>query len=437
MPRKRSSGDGGLYYVPSRKLWRGVIDLGFGPDGRRRQKQVHARTQVEARRKLEQLKKEIAEHGAPLDKATTVATWALRWLDDIARPKISPNAFTAYKSMVNQWIIPTIGHKRVALLKPSDVRAVTKAMLDAGRSSSSARKAHYVLSAMLDEARAEGLIGRNIVEDVDTPAKAVSTRTALSHQQALAMLSTSAADVDGTRWWMAILEGLRQAERLGAQIADLDLENRTYTVRWTLNELTFEHGCGKVDGGAWPCGYKRAGSCPDRRHRVPLGYDYRPLVGRYCLTRPKSGKPRTVPLIEPVAVALRRYLDATAHIPNPHGLIWRNPDGSPINPNDDEQAWRDLMHRAQLITAEQTLPPRARPAGTPDVPTSHTARHTTATVLMELKVPIKVIGEILGHASENVTLGYQHVTSEEARAAMERMAERFAEALALPEAAAQ
>jgi 4-hydroxyphenylpyruvate dioxygenase-like putative hemolysin len=43
MPRKRGSGDGGLYYIKSRKLWRGVVNNGYWPDGRRRQACVHDR----------------------------------------------------------------------------------------------------------------------------------------------------------------------------------------------------------------------------------------------------------------------------------------------------------------------------------------------------------------------------------------------------------
>lgn len=76
MPKKRNHGDGALYYVKSQSLWRGVVDVGFWPDGRRRQKTVTAKTQRAARAKLEAVKNEIGQHGAPLDKTMTVEAWA-------------------------------------------------------------------------------------------------------------------------------------------------------------------------------------------------------------------------------------------------------------------------------------------------------------------------------------------------------------------------
>ncbi|MEO5920456.1 MAG: tyrosine-type recombinase/integrase [Pseudolysinimonas sp.] len=432
MPKKRSNGDGALYYVASRKLWKGVIDVGFGPDGKRKQRSVTSRTQVGAREKLDALRDEIKEHGAPLDKQTSVETWAWRWLREVCQPRMKPNGLAAYESIVRAWIVPVLGHRRVATLKPSDVRAVSQAIIAAGRSPSTALKAYNVLSGLIEEARREGMIAKNVAKDVDAPSAAPIERRALTHDEAMVILRTSAAELDGTRWWMAILEGLRQSERTGAQIADLDLDKGVYHVRWTLDEIASEHGCGEPDAGRWPCGKKQGAACPQARLKVPLGFKYRHLKGRLCLVPPKSGRARTVPLVPPLVEALRRYLVVTGDRPNPYGLIWRNEDGSPILAADDEQAWRDVMQRGGLITADQALAPRHREEEAIDVPTSHTARHTTVTVLIELGVPLKVIGEIVGHQAERTTEGYHHVSSAAAVEAMAGVGARFAEALELP-----
>ena len=82
-----------------------------------------------------------------------------------------------------------------------------------------------------------------------------------------------------------------------------------------------------------------------------------------------------------------------------------------------------------MITEAQALPPKDRPAGTPKTPTTHFARHTTATVLMELGVDAKVIGEILGHVYERTTRGYQHVSSAAARAALEALGAHVQQAI--------
>src|SRR5690606_3491743 len=106
MPKKRSHGDGGLYEIKSRGLWRGVIDVGFHPDGRRKQKSVTARTQAGARAKLEEIRKEIDQHGAPLDKTMTVEKWATHWLSTVCEPTMKPATLASYESAVRKWVLP-------------------------------------------------------------------------------------------------------------------------------------------------------------------------------------------------------------------------------------------------------------------------------------------------------------------------------------------
>lgn len=409
MPRKRSSGDGGLYYLPARKLWRGTYDNGFDANGKRVVRQVHARTQVAARAKLTALINEINTNGAPLDKQTTVSAWSDHWLTTVMRPNLKPSALAAYESLTRTWIVPILGKKKVALLKPSDVRLVSEAIARAGRSSSTALKTFNVLRGMLEAARVDGLCARNVCKDVTTPKKAVSKRGALTYDEARSILRVAQGDPDGVRWWLAILGGLRQSERLGVLLSSLYLDDGVLNVDWTLEEITSEHGCGGT------CGLKQGAACPQARLKLPDGFEYIRLAGRLCLVPPKSNKSRTVPLHRDLVRELDKYLRIQKVWPNPHGLLFRNTDGSPIIPKQDNEAWRSVLLRAGVITKDQT-----------EIPTSHWARHTTATVLMELGIDAKIIGEIVGHGSEAVTRGYQHVTSPAAKAAMDKAGDHFA-----------
>src|SRR5687768_4918077 len=99
MPKKRDHGQGGLYQITRRRklkdgtvreytLWRGVIDLGFDAEGRRMQPTVHAKTQREAKRKLEALQQEVRDNGAPLNKQVKLGEYAPRWLIDVAKPDV-------------------------------------------------------------------------------------------------------------------------------------------------------------------------------------------------------------------------------------------------------------------------------------------------------------------------------------------------------------
>lgn len=418
MPKKRNHGDGALYFDSTRRLWRGVIDVGFHPDGRRRQKAVTSKSQRVARDKLNELKKQIAEHGTALNVNMTMEKWADKWLTEVCEPNMKPKALQSYESAVRHWILPSLGKRKVASINPSDVRAVTRAVTDAGRATSSARKVQAVLSSMMEAARLDGLCARNPAEDVKAPSIGDGGRGALSTEQALRILEVAARRPDGTRWWVALLAGMRQGERLGATRDSPDFNTHEFHVQWSLTEVRFRHGCGGT------CSVTRAGNCPERVRMIGASVVHKPLEDRLCLVRPKSGKVRSFPLIEALEVALQRYIENDDRY-NPHNLIWHNDDGSPITPKQDMEEWKQILLAAGVITHEQTLPEKERPEGTPPLPTTHWARHTTVTVLMELGVDARVIGEIVGHASVQTTRRYTHVSSQQARTALEALGENF------------
>lgn len=423
MPKRRDHGDGALYHLKSRGLWRGVVDLGYDADGKRIQKYVHGRTQRIAKERLDELKAEIAEHGAPLGKSTTVSDVATDWLENVARPDVDPKTYSGYAGVVRNWIAPTIGRKRVATLKPSDVRTVRQAIASAGRATSTARQAHVVLSMILDHAVAERLMRRNVAADVRKPSAKTAVvkvrRSELDADDVIAILKTAAAmpNAEGDRWWFKMLTGRRQGEILGATLDDLDLGEPggmgAYTVNWKLEELRREHGCGDE-----PCGYKQAARCPEARWIEPDEFDKVHLTGPWHLTAPKSTVRRgeVIPLIPQLAEAMRRRQEATKAWPNPHGLIWRTEDGSPIKPRDDAEQWRALLVAAGVVR---------------DGVTGHWTRHTLISAMARLGIDARVIGDLVGHSPEVDRAIYTHVSAVDRERAVEALGALWAEGLAI------
>lgn len=431
MPKKRDHGQGALYPVTRTRtlkdgtvkkytLWRGVADMGIGPDGKRVQIPVSSKDKRTAKNRLDALLEEIRENGAPADKQTTVAQWAARWLEEVAKPNVDPKTYRNYRAAVNRRIIPLLGRKKVSTVTPGDVRALRKYVIeDLGRSSTTARETHIAMNGIMKSAVTERLIRRNPCDGVKAAKAAKAEKVAIPGDQALAILRAAAdlPDAAGARWWFKLLAGQRQGEILGATLDRLDLDAGFYQVSWKLEELMREHGC-----GAQPCGKKYAAYCPSARWAEPDGFEKRQLEGRWHLTRPKSQEGRVVPLIPQLAEAIRRHLRATESQPNPHGLIWHQPDGSPITPAVDAQEWRDLLQAADVITAEEN-----RPKGT--ALTGHIARHTAVTVLISLGVDHQLVGEIVGHSSTQVTEIYRHADQAEKVAAMEKLGKAWGAAL--------
>jgi hypothetical protein len=70
---------------------------------------------------------------------------------------------------MRRWVIPTIGHRRLEQLTPADDRAVTAAIIGAGRSLSTPQRAQVVLTNMLRDALLEGYSAPQRVPLVPTP----------------------------------------------------------------------------------------------------------------------------------------------------------------------------------------------------------------------------------------------------------------------------
>jgi site-specific recombinase XerD len=424
VPKKRSHGDGGLYPIRGGKLWRATLAYGKDPEtGKAKVWSATSKTQRGARSKLDAAKAEVAEYGVPLDRSTTVSEWASRWLESIILNEVDPATYSVYATATRKRILPLIGSRTVSSLQTSDVYDILNAARAQGLSEATVRKAYATLSRMLEDARKQRLCAHNVVHDVTAPKPAKSQRGAFTALQAEAIIRAALAlpDHTGSQQLFKLLAGPRQGENIGALIDEYDPVTHIFTLEWKLEEVPKMHGCKKTDDG-WECGKKRGAACPQAKWRVKPGFEMRPLEGRFCLTRPKSGEARYIPIVPPLAAEIEAHLKDTKDLPNPHGLIWRNPDGSPISPAQEAQQWRNVLYTAGIITENQL-----KPGGT-NV-TGHWARHTTITVLASLGIDFQIIGEIVGHSSAEVTQIYRHAQAAERMGAMEALANVWKDAL--------
>lgn len=392
MPKRRDHGQGGLYELKGRGLWRGVVDNGYTTDGRRRQVYVHAKTREECVQKLRRLMHEIEQNGSPLDHHTRVADLAEAWLADAAG-RLKPKTMQGYRSQVSTNIVPVLGKRVVGDLKASDIRRLHTAIFARGIGPASVAAAHRTLSAMLGYAVDEGLISRNIAESVDIPKQAPVDRDSLTRAEARALLG-----LGDPRWTLALLSGARDGELRGLRVQDLDLDGRKAHVSWTLVEATFRHGCEPA------CGRKTAGRCPQRELDIASNLEATPLQGRWVLVRPKAYKPRIAPLTDELVSLLCRQITA-GEGSNPHALVWHRPDGSPLTNADLNSALREALTAAGIN----------RPA------TMHWLRHTYTTMAEHAGLEWVVYANISGHASEDVSRRYMHQLEQEATEGVDRL----------------
>src|SRR5690606_35829231 len=212
----------------------------------------------------------------------------------------------------------------------------------------------------------------------DKPAKDRSNRRlVIPTPEAIRLLRLAESMKDGSRWVAALTQGIRQGERLGLRWDDIDFDKKAIAISWQLQELVRDREAG--------------------RYRIPDGYEAEPLEGRWHLVRPKSTSgEREIPMLPWMELMLERWREESPK--SPHGLVWPGDGGVLIVDRVDTADWQALQARAGV----------KRKNGKPYE--LHSARHTTATVLMEAGVDPDVIRAIMGHSDIVTTAGYKHVS---------------------------
>lgn len=396
MPKSREHGQGALYWVESRKMWRAVLDVGFDDvTGKRLQKARMSKSKDEAVKKLNAMIRERDSLGTVLDRSTRVAELADRWLADVV-DRAKPKTLAGYRSNVRTKIVPVLGRRVVSELTPADVRRMHAAIRTKGGGYSSVSSAHRALVTMLEYARAERIVSGDNVAMLATPRRARlgKAKESFTRAEAKALLA-----LEDARVTLGLLTGLRSGEAMGWRWEDIDLDHAVGRLSWSLTEASFLHGCGGR------CGRKRAGNCPERVLEISDSLEWMPLDGRLVLVRPKNDMPREIPLTPSLMDQLTRVRDADAG-PNPHGLVWHRADGSPKTNGDDNE---DLRRALSLAGIDK---PGA---------TTHWLRHTYVTLSEYAGIPWAASAGVSGHGSPEASDPYRHVLTTEGRVAVETL----------------
>lgn len=393
---RRSDGEGSVY--PEGDGWRSSLVVGWNDDGTPKRKTFRGRTRKQVVAKLQAAQVSLEQGFVVTGAVPTVAEWMEHWLDAIAVNRIRESTRAGYASKIKLYIVPMLGRHRLDRLTPEHIETAWARMADRGLKPRTIRQTHRILSRALTVAVRRRRLAQNPVTLVDGPSVTAGEVKAFTEDQARAVIDAAAADRLESRWTVAMAMGLRQGEALGLDWSAVDLDAGQLRVRQAQQRHTWRHGCDPA------CGRKRGADCPQRHG------------GGLHLVDPKSKKSRrTIPIPDELVDQLRahRIRQLEERLAAGAGwrggelgdLVWTQPDGRLIDPRQDWQAWKDLCAAAGV--------PALR---------LHDARHTAATMLLVQGVHPRVVMEVLGHSSIQLTLDtYSHVTpqlTEQARAAM-------------------
>jgi len=294
-----------------------------------------------------------------------------QWLP-MRRSQVKATTWSSYSDVIHGRIVPMIGGLPLQAITPRHVADLYRDLLDHGGRDQrrnggrlSARSVRYtgmVLRRALDDAVRLGLLQRNPAAQVERPRADAVEMQVWTVDEARAFLATAGEHRLSALWTLLLTTGLRRGEVLGLKWGDLDLDAGRLAIRRTL---------------------------------VANGYTPE-------WSTPKTEKSTRVVAIDPGTVEAlrahrRRQLEERLALGEGYrddGLVFCRPDGTILHPQNVSQTFERLEAKAGV--------PRIR---------LHDTRHTAATVMLALGVPLKVVSERLGHSSTKITADvYQHVS---------------------------
>jgi integrase len=236
---RRGYGEDGIYFdhrgdcrdpayhrgCPGR--WRGVVSLGYGPDGKRVRKKVSGTTKAAVKDKLKDLHTDLDAGVRPVRGYTlgqAVTDWLASGLPGRAAKTIEVNQDSLKP------VLARIGARPLQDLTAQDVRAALTAMADT-HATRTVQKAHNCLTRAIRHAEAQDLVRRNVSALVDTPrGREGRPSQSLTLEQATALLAAAERSRLHAYISLCLLTGIRSEEARALTWNHVDLEAGTVSV---------------------------------------------------------------------------------------------------------------------------------------------------------------------------------------------------------------
>jgi len=358
---RRQRGSGTMYHDRARDRW--VAELTV--NGKRTRK-IHP-DQAAAKAWLETARQRLTEGQTADAPIWTVEAWLERCVSELWRTELSVTTLDMHRVAMTRWWVPTLGQRRLDSLTPSDITAVITTMTEAGLSPNSVRINTATMGKAMRLAVEDELVTRNVVSLARRP-KIENVRDVkyLTPDQCRKVLELAPEDTyHGDAVALSLWLGLRRGEALGLSWEAINLDARTPDGVELLRHV--KGGRSKVRTVPLPHG---AADVLDRRKRKQA--EDRLAAGEAW----NGGTPGT------------------------SGLVFTDGLGYPIRPDN----FGRIVKRITRQAGQEVHP--------------HALRHSTATLLASVGVPMKVAQMILGHSTITMTADrYTHVMGEDMTAA--------------------
>jgi integrase len=375
-PKSRGNGDGSIYQRAD-GLWCATVKDECG-----QRKYLYSKSRAVVSRRLTEAMSNLHRGLPATHKQQTLGAWLDYWLENIVRQEREPTTYESYEVSVRRHIRPFFGSKILHKLQVEDVERWLRQLEALGRGVRTRQFALTRLRTALKSALRRGHVARNVAELVDMPASAQRKLAPPTAEDVRRLLDVIHGDRLEALVILALATGLRRGELLGLRWEDVDLEQRSLTVRARVNRI---HGVGLlVREGAKTQAGRRTMVLPEIAVRALTVHR-----GRQQDSRLLAGARWKGP----------EYPDGRAT-----GTVFTSTVGTILEP-------RNVYRYFDRVRDKAGLPAH----------TFHGLRHDFASLLLAAGVADRVVMEMMGHSSISMTARYQHVPDALQREAASRL----------------
>ncbi|MFR8226353.1 MAG: tyrosine-type recombinase/integrase [Lachnospirales bacterium] len=313
------------------------------------------------------------------------------WMETFARSGRKATTCTNYKSYYNTYIKNTIGKKPIGKVTKVDCQKIINDMIASGKKHSTMSNLKSCLNLLFECAVDDDVILKNPAKNLQIPQTESKKRKAIEQNQIDVFMEYVKHKKEYAYAYPAFVIlfnlGLRIGEMAALTWNDIDFKQNTITINKTLNRYR------KVDYG-FTMGIASPKSKTSNRTI------YMNSVVKTTLLKLKMSS---------VAVQGEKlpYVDDSGHKRGEvSGFVFYNSIGHVWN----EPSFRELIKRiVKRINRD------AEKNGTAQIENfcPHMARHTYTSLAYSAGADVKIVSQILGHASTSVTLDtYTHLTED-------------------------
>lgn len=375
-PRRKKStyGAGSVYQLKDGRFAASIKDPTSGKRIVR-----YGKTQKEAEKKLEDIKFEIRQGTLATGPNQTVEQYLTNWLEDVQKHEVEEVSYIKQKRTLKKHIVPTFGHLQLKSLSAQHIQQLYTSLLKKGYKPNTIQGIHAFLHKALKNAVRWKLVSFNAADQVTLPrrgkrsAEEADVAHALTAEQALHLLHVSKGHPLDAFIALALITGMRHGELMALRWQDVNLEDRRLSIKWTVS-FDWEYGFLKGDPKS---------KTSARSIQLP-NFVINALARHHTKQQEQKLK------------AGDRWEENNLVFPNTYGRYHR--------PEYRGRQFHRLLEKAGL--------PRIR---------IHDLRHSTASLLIiVLRMPPKLVQELLGHSTMDMTMDiYTHVDESQQRQMMD------------------